>query len=331
MDAKALRDVGTAIVALIAGVLGLFKYLHYKSRQDKLRLIRRAFDSVIVSLASDSAVERLGGAILLRRFYDATTEVGEAGTPYWKEAVDVTAAILRGQRSGNFQKLLADGLAFAPTLERADLQKANLQDAYLGARKTTTDLSFADFYRADLSGGSLKRAKAAEAVFYQARMHNTVLTDADLRNANFFEADLKGAKFDGALLQGANFNGARNVPTEISQALEPNGLYQHSEPLPRRKQAAATNPGPIFVSKPGILTLKQEDQIAALTKLLDSEGLNALSLDRREYGSFGELAEVGRILSGCAGAVIFGFADLIVHKGVWRLGRPTSRESTTYV
>ena len=92
------------------------------------------------------------------RFFDRETEVGIAGLPYWKDAVDVTAAILRGQTTGNFQKLLADGFAFAPSLERAGLQRTNLQSAYLGSRKKgkgsseqlRTNLTYADFYRADL-------------------------------------------------------------------------------------------------------------------------------------------------------------------------------------
>jgi len=105
--------------------------------------------------------------------------MGTGGAPYWKVAVDVTAAILRGLKTDDFQKLLADGLAFAPTLIRADLQRTNLQFAYLGSRKVNgggatreilTDLSYADFYRADLSRASLKRANGEGAVFYQARL-----------------------------------------------------------------------------------------------------------------------------------------------------------------
>jgi uncharacterized protein YjbI with pentapeptide repeats len=332
MDAKTLKDFSTAVIALIAAVLSLFKYLHFKSRQEKLRLVRQAFDTVVESLASDSMVERLGGAILLRRFYDAKSEVGEAGTPYWKEAVSVTTAMLRGQRSGDFQKLLADGLAFAPTLERADLQKTNLQYAYLGARKIAdgkpdaiTNLSFGDFYRADLSGASLKRAKAVGAFFYQARMHNTVLTGADLRDASFFEADLTGAKFDGAFLQGAKFHGARNIPGEISERLE-QGVFQQPEPVPSPQHNQAAVRVSVFISRPGMLTLRQEQQISALHARLGQEGISAQSLNRAEYASFGEVAEVRRLLSGCAGAVIFGFADLAVHKGIWRGGTPDQKE-----
>ena len=73
-----------------------------------------------------------------------------------------------------------------PSLHRADLQRTNLQNAYLGARGARQiDLSYADFYRADLSGASLKGAQATGAVFYQARMTDAVLRNADLRRAIF--------------------------------------------------------------------------------------------------------------------------------------------------
>ena len=112
----------TAIGAVLAGILGILKYFNYRSRQDELRLVASDFQAVVAALRSDALIQRMAGAILLRRFYDAHTESGK-GTPYLKEALDVTTAILRGQATSDFQKLLADGLSFAPSLYRADLQK----------------------------------------------------------------------------------------------------------------------------------------------------------------------------------------------------------------
>ena len=108
----------------------------------------------MASLASEKEIDRLAGAILLRRFFDPRAEVTTKGEPYVVETVNVMAAILRSQPSGNFQKLLADGLAFAPSLQRADLKRTNLHNAYLGSRgERQVDIeAYADFYRADLSG-----------------------------------------------------------------------------------------------------------------------------------------------------------------------------------
>jgi uncharacterized protein YjbI with pentapeptide repeats len=321
-----------AITAVLAGILGILKYFQYRTRRDKIMSVRQTFDAVVNSLASNVEVERMAGAILLRRFFDRKTEVGISGTPYWKEAVYVTAAILKGQVTGNFQKLLADGLAFAPGLERADLQKTNLQFAYLGSRKVAgspsdqviTDLSYADFYRADLSSASLKGAKAIGAVFYQARMHNTVLTGTDLRDANFFEADLKGAKFDGAHLYGANFNSSLNRPITITSKLDESGVYRDSEPFKPPERTSEAKQLRVFISKPGFLDYHQQQYVNALQSRLGADMIPQ-TLDR-PYPQFGTIGEIQRLMSDCAGAVIFGFKQLEVRDGLWRSSTPEERQ-----
>jgi len=339
MDPKIVTKsaaVLTAMATLSGAIVGAFKYFSYRSKQDEIRLVRSSFDSVVASLRSDNSVERLAGAILLRRFFDQKTEVGIKGRPYWKEAVAVTTAILRGQPRSEFQKLLADGLAFAPTLEHADLQGTNLQLAYLGSREelsdrgsggllpVATNLSHADFYRADLSRASLRGVNARGAVFYQTRMHNTVLSEADLSEANFFEADLQGAKFKKCLLYNANFTGARNIPPALREQLADN-VYPTQEPFVPPKDAAQSNIAPVFVSRPGCLSLPQQQQLAALLAITKEEGLEAQMLERLDYPSFGAITEVRRVMAGCAGALILGFTDLRIPSGTWRPGTPDEK------
>ena len=335
MTAKMITDyvsMVTAIGAVLAGILGVLKYFNYRSRQDELRLVASDFHGVVAALRSEALIERMAGAILLRRFYDAGTESGK-GTPYLKEALDVTTAILRGQVTSDFQKLLADGLSFAPSLYRADLQKTNLQFAYLGSRKkgadypkdVTINLCYADFYRADLSRASLKGACAKGAVFYQARLHDTVLSDADLSEANFFEADLRGAKLDRALLFRAKFAGARNVPAAVQEKLDERGVYRDAERfVPVQTPSKATTR--VFLSRPGSLAYKHQQFIASLLGRLAAEGLDAQTLERPDYPNFGAIGEVRRIMSGCAGAIITGFSELRIQKGSWRLGTPEEKQ-----
>jgi len=332
LEFKDAAGVLTSIGAVVAGFLGILRYFQYKTRRDKVLQVRDAFDTVVKSLSSELEVERLAGAILLRRFFDRETEVGIAGTPYWREAVNVTAAILRGQVTSNFQKLLADGLAYAPSLERADLTKTNLQYAYLGVRKVsevehvTTDLSYADFYRADLSGASLKKGNARGAVFYQCRMHNSVLAGADLRDAYFYEADLKGARFDGALLTGANFECARNIPPALANKLDKHGVYKDTEPFQPPRLTAGTAPARVFISKPGYLSYQQQQCVASMIARLEAEGMSPQTIERTDYPNFGVLSEVQRLMGDCAGAVIFGFKELEIKDGVWRAGTPDEKQ-----
>ena len=332
MNIVLIRDILailTAFSGLLAGLLGIFKYFQYRTRRDKMVAIGEAFNSVVDSLASDAEVERLAAAIRLRRFFDPKTEQGIVGTPYAPEAINVIAAVLRTQKSGTFQKLLADGLAYAPSLCRADLQRTNLQKAYLGIRMTgegaeeavEIDLRDADFYRADLSGASLKGAKAKGAVFYEARLHNTVLSRTDLRDANFFEADLTGAKFNGAVLARANFEQARNVPPGLAKRLDEKGVYP-DEPQPFEAASAPQEVAllRVFLSKPGVLDNQQRQFVDSIGSMLEEQNMVCEALERSEYPKFGTLAEVRRLMSGCAGVVVFGFHQLKVLDGVWRSG-----------
>jgi hypothetical protein len=330
--------LGTAIAGLGGAVIGITKYFNYRSERDKIRLIGDAFEAVITSLRSDNPVERMAAAIRLRRFYDQTREMGTGKeAPYAKVAVDVTVAILRSQPTGDFQKLLADGLGLAPTLRRADLQRTNLQFAYLGARRQEdgveleVDLSHADFYRADLSRASLKKANAQYDVFYQSRLQKTVFKGANLVGANFFDADLSGAIFDGAMLNGANFSCARELPFGIQQNLDDKGVYCGEGPF---RQSATVDKGAectVFVSKPGCLGPIQKLHLDSVLSKLRQNGLVPKMLERSDYPQFGAVGEVRRILQGCKGALIFGFAELTVSVGTWRTGTPEATELKNFV
>jgi hypothetical protein len=230
------------IGALLTAALGILKYFNYRSRRDRITLVGEAFSEVVDALSSQDELKRLAGAILLRRFFDRRSELGSPRTPYEKEALGVIAALLRKLEAGEFQKLLADSLAYAPSLHGADLQQCRLSGAYLGKRPgREIDLSAADLYGADLTGASLKGAKAQKTVFYKASLKGTVFEHADLRNADFRDADLAGAKFDGAQLAGARFEGATNVPEEISELIGADGTVAITDQgarwrLPRRRR-----------------------------------------------------------------------------------------------
>jgi Pentapeptide repeats (8 copies) len=224
-------------VAVVGGlapaILGLLKYFDFRSRRERAAAAGQAFLTTVDALASTDEARRLAGAILLRRFFDPATEQGERTTPYAEEAVRVIAALLRGTEPGTLQKLLADGLAFAPSLQNADLQGCVLEEAYLGKRPDRRpDMSSADFFEANLSRASLKGARACDAVFYRATLHGTVFQDSELARADFREADLQGARFDGAQLDGARFDGAQNIPADVARRLDGGGNVPGSPARP---------------------------------------------------------------------------------------------------
>jgi len=319
MDPKDVASLITALVAVVGSVLAVTKYL---SRRDKQIAAQQAFRAVVESLSSPIEHQRLGAAILLRRFFDPRTELGEGGTPYAREAVDVIAALLRETETGNFQKLLADGLLYASSLESVDLQRTNLQNAYLGSKSNSAapNLRRADFYRADLSGASLKGANAENAVFYQARLHNTIFKNANLIGASFFEADLLGADFSGAKLRDANFTRARNIPTPLVELIAKNGTYNGPETFPRVVHTVAPEKPKVFISKPGTLNVLQQEMVREVIGILAEENIGVATVERADYPRVGATSEVRRVLGGCSGAVIIGFRQLEVAAGTWRSG-----------
>ncbi len=317
-DITTVVSVFTAVGALVVTAFG---YVGYQKRRDRLATIRKTFDDVIGSLAADKEEQRLASAILLRRFFDETSELGlqtwllpGRKAPYAQEAVSVIAAVLRGLETGNLQKLLADGLAYAPDLKGVDLQRTNLQNAYLRPRREDVTLERADFSRADLSGASLKNTSVTGGVFRKARLCQTVFKEADLRGANFFQADLTGAQFDEAKLKGASFKDARNVPEELLVFLDKDGIYKSDQPGPKWTSASAVKPGTssiprVFLSLLSHRTTEQQALVERFTRMLEEHGLIAEELPRSEYTQSGQLSEVRRRLSGCCGTAVFGFSQ----------------------
>jgi uncharacterized protein YjbI with pentapeptide repeats len=166
------------------------------------------------------------------------------------------------------QKLLADGLAYASSLQGADLQECNLSRAYLGQRPrsaithgslrlvsagrwarssiagvqvsrqvslpvtTPIDLSTADLFGANLTGASLRGGIARNAVFYTSVASGAVFEGAHLEDADFRQADLKDARFAGAWIEGARFAGARHLPGNVAGILDQSGQVRKGEGMP---------------------------------------------------------------------------------------------------
>jgi uncharacterized protein YjbI with pentapeptide repeats len=311
-----IADVGatvTVVTAIAGAVVAILGVMGYQNRRAKLAAVRGAFNDAIAALASGNRDQQLAGAVLLRRFFDPSSEfrirdlIGRRRCPYAKEAIDVITAVLRGLPKGDLQKVLADGLAYAPTLKRADLQNTNLQGAYLSPQREKATLESADFYRANVSGGSLKKAKAVNAQFYQTQLRDTVFTDADLRCANFFEADLLGAVFTGAQLHGADFRGARNLPPELESCLT-EGKYTSSDRGPRPSNESSIKRS-VFLIVPFERTPPQETLVEKVVGVLADVELQAKHLPRSDYPASDALSSIQRQLQDCAGVVVFGFGS----------------------
>jgi Pentapeptide repeats (9 copies) len=223
MSPETIQSWVTVVGALLAAVLGLFKYFNYRTRRDRRAAVGASFALTVDALASDNSTSRMAGAVLLRRFFDTQTEQGEAGRPYVKEAIEVMAGMLREEQPARVQKVLADGLRYARELQQADLQNCDLGNGYIGKKKgddRRADLSQADLYGAQCVRTSFREVIARETVFLEAVLEKAVFVDADCRKADFRRSKLAGAKFAGAQIGGAKFDGAEGIPENVAGLLD---------------------------------------------------------------------------------------------------------------
>lgn len=225
----------TALLGILTAVVGILKYFDYRSKRDVRAAVGASFASTVDRFASDNETVRMTGAVLVRRFFNEKTEQGAAGTPYIKEAIEVIAGMLRAEKSPVIRKVLADSLHYAKDLRGADLQNCDLQNAYIGRKvgeKQRMDLSGADLFKSDCTGASFRDAIAVGTVFYHATLEHTVLIGADCQDADFREAKLSGCKFSGAKIGGAKFSGAQDIPTEVANLLNNDGVGRRGAEVP---------------------------------------------------------------------------------------------------
>lgn len=326
MTTGAWVAAATATAGFLTALLGILRYFNYRTRRDRVAAVGAALDAVVVSLATDNDVQRAAAAIRLRRFFDRRSELGVAGTAYAADALNVITAVLRDLPAGNLQKLLADGLAHAPTLAGADLQRTNLQNAYLAG----VDMAGADLFQAELSDGSLNGADARGAKFYRSRLVRTVFVGADLRGASFFEADLRDARFSGARLTDARFTRCENVPDALVEELDAEGRFTGTTPFRPPEPSSPGRPR-FFVSRPFALTADQISMVGLVTGALAAAGADVAIVQASESSPAGVLSDVRQAMSGCAGVIILGFRQLEVSSGRSRAGTPADEEVTGLV
>lgn len=322
---------GTGLLA--AGGALWFAARSYLLRENK-KAIGIAFRETVTSLSSEKIEVRMASAILLRRYFDRESELGIGGAPFAPITVNVISALLKTLQTSDFQKLLADGLRYAPPkcLRKGDFQRANLSKAFLSGKEI--DMQNADFFQANLSGASFAEANLRNAQFFQAILSGTVFRNSKLEDANFKSATLEDIKFTGANLTGAKFNGAvlRNV--DFTGANITNASFQdvkgyNIRGIPNDVQPddsdSRNNPHKIFISRPGILDVRQKLLIDQVKDLLNNKDYQAIELLRDSYDRSGVLSKLSDRMRGCQGMIVFGFSSLHVTDGNYRYNTDDAR------
>ena len=128
--------IGVPVLLAVFGGLGtLLTFLGFKSSTTKKEDASKSFNNIVDELASAEIKTNIAAAIKIRRFFAA--DVKKHSAHLCKEAINVISSLLRVLSTGVLQKTLADGLAYAENLSLVDLQRTNLQNAYIGYKKET--------------------------------------------------------------------------------------------------------------------------------------------------------------------------------------------------
>lgn len=311
------------IVFLVALLKFLFEYFGWETDGQKKKSYMESFNNVVEMLASGNLAQQLSAAVLLRRFFDIKWH----NDTYFfkKETINLISGILRTLSVGVYQKTLADSLAYSKDLSYVDLQKCNLQNAFLGVKRIDdaklnvleNDLILykTDFFMSDLSYALIDHVNGDYAIFYHAILCSASIKNSSFRNANFSNADLRNVSFENVNLYGANFSNAKNLPEFLLKNLDEKGNCILDENVTIKQGNVYKE---IFFSLPGCLS-KEDDILAkAYKEMLENKGYKVNYYSRDIYPRFGQLGQVRQNILNASAMVIFGFKQLNIERAVYR-------------
>lgn len=304
---------GAAIYAVYQILKDFFDFENRRIREAKEK---DALSAVIDNLSSKEYTSRISAAIMLRRYLN--TRISKKYMHLQKETINVIASMLKILPTGVFQKTLADGLAYARDLSNLDLQKTNLQDAYIGRKdKKKIVVDNTDLYMSDLSYALIENAQG-NAIFYRSILYRTKFKKCNFRNANFSEADLSHTTFKDVYLINADFTGAKNIPNEIKCHLtqrDGRDIYVDDKAVTVNMKGAQKV---IFMSVPSIMSKENELLSKDYKAFLENKGFNVLYYVRDDYPLFGQLNKIKEQIMASTGMVVFGFKQTHIQKAVYR-------------
>jgi hypothetical protein len=191
-------------------------------RRTELRLaferrgqVDAAYQAMVLELSSPLPILRANAAMKLGKILQAPpvewSLEDERRDELWSLTKQLLAASLAIETEPKVLKALTIAVALhAAADEHGDLRGldfslARAADAYWAR----IDFRYADFYKADLTGASLRKAKLGGAQFRESILCGAVLAEAACEKANFKLTDLRNADLSGADLTEASFESAK--------------------------------------------------------------------------------------------------------------------------
>lgn len=325
--------VAVVVGGLIVAVPSIMNYKGWLSISKQQSQYQQSFDKIIEQLSSDKITAQLSAAVLLRRFFKVEfnyhlfnkNSKSKDTDAYFlrKETINVISSLLKTLPTSVYQKTLADGLASCQNLADADLQNANLQNAYIGNKSYRINLSNADFYCANLSKALITDIDGQECYFKDSILCGTRFKNCDFTKASFQGADLTNAYFEDVTLTDADFNDAYNIPPIIAVNLK-KGIYKGTDKISTPEVLASKR---IFFSMSGSLCNEEAHLTKVYKEYLEKRGYQVESYKRDHYPHFGQLTAVKAKIEKCIGMVVFGSKQILIKDGVFR---PNLSEETIW-
>lgn len=316
-DPQNLASIVTIIGLLaIAAKYFISDYYGYKNLNIRKEEAKNSLNSIVTNLSAQDNTTKLSAAIMLRRFLNSKTSVD---FPYLKkETINVISSMLKILPTGVFQKTLADGLAYALDLSDMDLQRTNLQDAYLGRKDMKKIvMNNTDLFLSDLSYALIEHIEG-KAIFYRSILFCAQIKNSDFTEATFREADLTNAHFKNVVLKNADFAEAINIPEVIKKELiEQDGkmIYPHAEPVTAKHSTLDKS---IFFSMPSVMNKENELLTKDYKTYLEGLGYKVIYYMKDDYPCFGQLNRVREKILASSAMVAFGFKQTNIHDATFR-------------
>jgi hypothetical protein len=200
-----------------------------RSTKDKLDFEHRqsvdaTYHAIIQELSVETPLLRVASAMRLGKLLQSPPVEWHVSPARRQELSQLTKQVLAASLAIETEPKVLKALTIALGLHAEESEHADLRELDLSGAKARDaywariDFRYADFYLADLTEASLRKALLDGAQFRQTILANAVLTEASCEGATFKLADLRGANLDGAKLRGTKFEDVRVFGASLAGA-----------------------------------------------------------------------------------------------------------------